>query len=102
MKKIKRRDFMRTGAVAGLTLATARTAVSQFPAIIIQGGVKPIVIASANGNRFKHDGNVTAVQKAFTMMTQGADVLDAMITGVNICELDPLDASVGYGGLPNA
>jgi N4-(beta-N-acetylglucosaminyl)-L-asparaginase len=30
------------------------------------------------------------------------DVLDALIAGVNIVELDPLDDSVGYGGLPNA
>lgn len=36
------------------------------------------------------------------MMTQGTDVLDALIAGVNIVELDPLDTSVGYGGLPNA
>jgi N4-(beta-N-acetylglucosaminyl)-L-asparaginase len=42
------------------------------------------------------------VQKAFTMMTQGSDVLDALIAGVNILELDPLEDSVGYGGLPNA
>ena len=45
---------------------------------------------------------MTAVEKAFTMMTQGSDVLDALIAGVNIVELDPLDDSVGYGGLPNA
>ena len=36
------------------------------------------------------------------MMTSGKDVLDALIAGVNIVELDPLDTSVGYGGLPNA
>ena len=36
------------------------------------------------------------------MITGGADVLDALIAGVNIVELDPLDDSVGYGGLPNA
>src|SRR6185369_7145341 len=40
--------------------------------------------------------------KAFTMITAGSDVLDAVIAGVNIVELDPLDDSVGYGGLPNA
>jgi N4-(beta-N-acetylglucosaminyl)-L-asparaginase len=102
MKKIKRRDFMRNSAVAGLTLAASKSTIGQFPNILIQGGVKPIVIASANGNRFKNGGDVTAVQKAFTMMTQGADVLDAVIAGVNIVELDPLDDSVGYGGLPNA
>src|SRR5207244_10196956 len=40
--------------------------------------------------------------KAFQMITQGADVLDAVVAGVNIVELDPEDSSVGYGGLPNA
>ena len=102
MKKIKRRDFMRTGAVDGISLASAKSTISQFPNILVQSGIKPIVISSANGNRYKHDGNVTTVQKAFTMMVQGADVLDAVVAGVNICELDPLDDSVGYGGLPNA
>ena len=101
-KRIKRRDFMRTSAVAGLTLAGTKASVLQFPNIIVPADVKPIVIASANGNKFKHGGDVTAVQKAFTMITGGADVLDAVIAGVNIVELDPLDDSVGYGGLPNA
>ena len=93
---------MRTGAVAGLTLAATKTEVAGFPMILKQSVVKPLVISSANGNRFKNGGNVTAVQKAFTMMTGGSDVLDAVIAGVNIVELDPLDDSVGYGGLPNA
>src|SRR5215213_6775622 len=92
MKKMKRRDFIRNSAAAGIA----------FPIILKQSTVKPLVIASANGNRFKNGGNVTAVQKAFTMMTEGADVLDSLIAGVNIVELDPLDDSVGYGGLPNA
>jgi N4-(beta-N-acetylglucosaminyl)-L-asparaginase len=35
-------------------------------------------------------------------MTSGTDVLDAIIAGVNVNELDPLDDSVGFGGLPNA
>jgi N4-(beta-N-acetylglucosaminyl)-L-asparaginase len=102
MKKIKRRDFMRGTAAAGLTLAGSRATVIQFPNVIAQTGIKPVVVSSANGNRFKNGGDVTAVQKAFAMITQGADVLDAVIAGVNIVELDPLDDSVGYGGLPNA
>src|SRR5262245_9872208 len=36
------------------------------------------------------------------MIMKGTDVLDAVIAGVNLCELDPADSSVGYGGLPNA
>src|SRR5438045_4009863 len=101
-KRIKRRDFIRGGAVAGVTLAAARKEVPGFPMILNQSAVKPLVISSANGNRFKNGGTMTAVHKAFTMITGGADVLDAVIAGVNIVELDPLDDSVGYGGLPNA
>jgi N4-(beta-N-acetylglucosaminyl)-L-asparaginase len=101
-KKIKRRDFMRTSAVAGLALATPKSEIKGFPMILKQSAVKPLVISSANGNRFKNGGSVTGVQKAFTMITSGSDVLDAVIAGVNIVELDPLDDSVGYGGLPNA
>ena len=95
MKKIKRREFIRNSAAAGIALPA-------FPMILKQSTVKPLVIASANGNRFKNGGNVTAVQKAFTMMTGGSDVLEAVVAGVNIVELDPLDDSVGFGGLPNA
>jgi len=95
MNKIKRREFIRNSAAAGI-------AIPAFPMILTQSAVKPLVIASANGNRFKNGGTVTAVQKAFTMMTGGSDVLDAVVAGVNIVELDPLDDSVGYGGLPNA
>jgi N4-(beta-N-acetylglucosaminyl)-L-asparaginase len=55
---------------------------------------KPVAVASANGLR--------GVQKAFDLLMQGADTLDAVVEGVKIQELDPNDDSVGYGGLPNA
>src|SRR5216684_3893208 len=58
--------------------------------------------AAADGNRYRNGGPQTAVEKAFSMIAAGADVLDALIAGVNIVELDPEDTSVGYGGLPNA
>ena len=58
MKRIKRRDFMRTSAVAGLTLAGTKASVLQFPNII-QPAVKPIVVSSANGNSFKNGGDMT-------------------------------------------
>jgi N4-(beta-N-acetylglucosaminyl)-L-asparaginase len=99
--KLNRRDFIRAGAAAGLA-ATSPRVFGQAPAVTAPGRVKPVVISSANGNIYKNGGDVTCVQKAFTMITQGADVLDALIAGVNIVELDPLDDSVGYGGLPNA
>ena len=56
MTRIKRRDFMRASAVAGLTLTGAKASVLQFPNIRVQSGIKPIVISSANGNRFKNGG----------------------------------------------
>ena len=100
-KKIKRRDFIRTTAAAGVVLSAAKTFEGGAPAVIAQS-VRPAVVSSANGNQFKNGGDETCVARAFRMMTAGSDVLDACIAGVNIVELDPLDDSVGYGGLPNA
>src|ERR671932_2715067 len=100
-EKIRRRDFMRGGAAAGLALTAKDKLFGRAPAVRIQG-VRPAVVSSANGNRFKNGGDETCVQKAFRLMTSGADVLDALIAGVNINELDPTEDSVGYGGLPNA
>ena len=57
-RKMNRRDFVRAGTVGS-------------------GGVKPVVIASVNGNIYKNGGDTTGVQKALTQMTRGSDVLDA-------------------------
>jgi N4-(beta-N-acetylglucosaminyl)-L-asparaginase len=100
-RRFTRRDFVRTGAAAGLAAAAPRALAATAPAVQT-GGVKPVVISSANGNWFKNGGSFTCVEKAFALMTQGSDVLDALIEGVNIVELDPEDYSVGYGGVPNA
>jgi len=97
---VNRREFILTGAAAGVA-AAAEAQTSGAPAVA-RGGVRPVVISSANGHEYKNGGTETCVQRAFAMMTQGKDVLDALIAGVNIVELDPEDTSVGYGGLPNA
>ena len=99
-KRVSRRQFVQA-STAGLAIAASRPAFGRAPAIQT-GGVKPVVVSSSNGNRYKNGGPVAGVQKAFDMMTKGSDVLDAVIAGVNLCELDPEDSSVGYGGLPNA
>jgi N4-(beta-N-acetylglucosaminyl)-L-asparaginase len=106
--RLNRRDFLLAGAGAGLAAAAPRTLFGQVsergqaPAVVAPRGVKPLVISPANGNVYKNGGQVTCVQKAFAMIAQGSDVLDALIAGVNILELDPEEDSVGYGGLPNA
>jgi len=100
--KINRRDFVRVGAAAAVGAAAPVQAFGQAPAVLATKAATPVVMASSNGNRFKNGGTQTCVEKAFGMIAGGADVLDAVIAGVNIVELDPADTSVGFGGLPNA
>src|SRR5437870_13316155 len=91
--KLNRRQFVAAGAAVGVF--------ARGPQVITRG-VKPVVVAAGNGNRSKNSAGLTCVAKAFKMITEGSDVLDTCIAGVNIVELDPEDTSVGYGGLPNA
>ncbi|NIM49851.1 MAG: asparaginase [Gemmatimonadales bacterium] len=92
---LSRREFLgaasglAAGAVLGPELGVGRGA----PAVHIQAASKNVAVASGNGLR--------AVQRAGELMAQGVDTLDAAIEGVKIQELDPNDASVGYGGFPN-
>jgi N4-(beta-N-acetylglucosaminyl)-L-asparaginase len=100
-RKLNRREFVVTGAAAGIVAAGRTRTSAQAPAVV-SSGVRPIVVSSANGNQYKNGGAKTGVEIAFEMIVGGKDVLDAVIAGVNLCELDPEDTSVGYGGLPNA
>ena len=100
--RISRRDFIQTGTVvAGLTAASSRSVFGSAPAIQ-SSGVRPVVIASGNGHRIRNGGSETCVETAFRMMTEGEDVLESLIAGVNLNELDPEDGGVGFGGSPNA
>ena len=88
--KVNRREFVKTGTAAGLAAAAApRAALDRRPAMMTPGSSKPVVISSANGNRFKNGGDKTCVETAFAKIVKGDDVLDALIAGVNIVELDP-------------
>jgi N4-(beta-N-acetylglucosaminyl)-L-asparaginase len=100
MSTINRRQFVISGAAASLAAAAEPRA--QSPTVLTRGAERPVVISSANGHRYKNGGTQTCVERAYALMKDGKDVLDALIAGVNIVELDPLDTSVGYGGLPNA
>src|SRR6188472_4077083 len=88
-QKMSRREFVQAGA--GIAAVGAAPALAQGPTVYVPGATKPVVIASANGNHYKNGGPRTAVDEAFTRMTAGEDVLDALIAGVNIVELDPED-----------
>src|SRR6266446_2852392 len=99
--RINRRDFV-TSTTIGALATPGLLAFAQAPRAITRRTTKPIVISAANGNVSKDAEGLTCVARAFKMITAGADVLDAVVAGVNIVELDPEDTSVGYGGLPNA
>src|SRR3954467_11385885 len=100
--RVNRREFVKTSTAAGLAAAASPAVFGQAPAMMTSSSIKPVVISSANGHKFKNGGDKTCVETAFSKITKGDDVLDALIAGVNIVELDPEEDSVGYGGLPNA
>lgn len=103
-----RRDFVRTAAAAGAGAAT--TALLADPATALDGApyvrrsrvARPIVISDITGFEARNGGRMNALEMAYSRIVAGDDVLDALIAGVNIPELDPEETGVGYGGLPNA
>ncbi len=91
---MKRRQFIKLGAAAGVSSVVALPETSQ--SFIQKLDIKthsPVVISSANG--------LEAVKTAFEIIQSGKDALDGVIAGVNLLEDDPNDHSVGLGGLPN-
>jgi len=108
---MKRRTFVRAASAAavGVTLPKPGAASSTQPLQPLEGApfvhtpqlAAPVVISDSSGVKFKNGGPVSGVEKAFQMITEGSDVLDALIAGVNIPELDPEESGIGYGGLPN-
>lgn len=107
---MNRRRFMASTAAAGLaaaagpivTAAGAGPESRRAPEVRVQNAARPVIVGSANGLTRKNGGTQSCVELAFEKMMAGEDVLDALVAGVTIVELDPDDTSVGYGGLPNA
>ena len=110
-----RRDFVRTSAAGLASAAVAAPAAlaaesrpprasDRFgaPAIRRFRATRPVVISDLSGIRFTNGGPESSVERAFRGIVEGEDVLDALIAGVNIPELDPTEMGIGYGGLPNA
>ena len=97
-----RRDFLKT-TVQGVAVATTPTALraQAAPAIHIRRS-RPLCIADVSSIRYTNGGSETAITRAFRGISSGEDVLDAIVAGVNIPELDPEEQGIGYGGLPNA
>ncbi len=86
---MKRRAFLKAGTFAGLTGIIPSAGISAGPS----PAAGPVVVSSKNG--------IHAVKIAYDLIMGGRDALDGVIAGVNVVEDDPLDHSVGLGGLPN-
>ncbi len=115
-RSLTRRDFVTTSAAAGLAAALPATIGAgeeigegpspahrpEAPLVFTPHSVKPVVVSDNSGFLYKNGGPENSVERAFRGITAGEDVLDALIAGVNIPELDPEESGIGYGGLPNA
>ena len=99
---ISRRDFVKSASLAAAAPLSLAQAPAPQGAPAVRRTVRPVVISDYSGWEFKNGGAENAVQRAFRLITEGQDVLDALIAGVNIPELDPLETGIGYGALPNA
>jgi N4-(beta-N-acetylglucosaminyl)-L-asparaginase len=100
-----RRQFLHHGAAAALvgSASSSWSADStSAPAILGTPGHRPLVVASANGHRYRNGGPRTCIEEVWERLGRGEDVLESIVSGLNIVELDPEEDSVGYGGLPNA
>jgi N4-(beta-N-acetylglucosaminyl)-L-asparaginase len=108
-----RRDFVRTAAT-GVAVAAAPASLAAHdrasrregtfptPALHPHRATRPVCVADVSSLRFRNGGTESAIERAFRGLTEGEDVLEALVAGVNIPEQDPEETGIGYGGLPNA
>jgi isoaspartyl peptidase/L-asparaginase-like protein (Ntn-hydrolase superfamily) len=93
-KMITRREFIAgtTGAAAGTILAGCLPGTSgkRSP----ENAMIPAIISTWESGKKAND-------VAARILLEGGNSLDAVEKGVNDAELDPVENSVGYGGLPN-
>ena len=119
---MERRDFVKTavagvtvGAVPGLTgspgARSAEVAAAAHPPAVVARTAspaihtrtaRPVLVADVSSIRYRNGGPESAIERAFRGITEGEDLLDACVAGVNIPEMDPDERGIGYGGLPNA
>ena len=62
----------------------------------------PYVVGADNATLSKNAAGTTVAAECLARLARGERTVEAIVAGIEICELDPDDTSVGYGGLPNA
>jgi len=96
--KFSRRDFIATAAITSAALSVdglTPNALAQAKTLSPSNSAtkKPIIICSVNGFNY--------LERGFDALRKGGDTLDAVMEVIRGPEDDPLDDSVGLGGLPN-
>jgi len=92
-ESVTRREFLGASGTTAASILLLPSSGVAAPAVHVKRPARPVAIASGNG--------VNGVARAYRMIAEGTDTLDAAVEGVKTQELDPSDTSVGYGGLPN-
>jgi len=102
---MNRRHFVKataTGLAAAAAPARLRAETLWNAPAVHTRATRPLCVADVSSIRYTNGGPESAIERAYRGITEGEDVLDAIVAGVNIPELDPAERGIGYGGLPNA
>ena len=93
-----RRNFIKKATLGSMGMTTVSSWSSAFtadPSITASKTLqKPLIISTWNHG-------LEANAEALNQLNNGKTALDAIVSGVGICEADPANKSVGYGGLPD-
>lgn len=91
---MKRRNFIKTGAVASSGVLLGQFPVNNMFSKSPTNNKIPIVVST-------WEPNLKSNAKAMEALLGGKNSLDAIEKGIHITESDPNDTSVGYGGFPD-
>ena len=93
-----RRNFINKVALGSLGMTTlsawSKDLKNKSVSISRTTVLKPLIISTWNHG-------LAANEEALRQLEKGKSAIDAIVSGVGVCEADPDNRSVGYGGLPD-
>jgi N4-(beta-N-acetylglucosaminyl)-L-asparaginase len=92
----QRRDFIQTIGMMGLSLPVISKILDRKASYQPTGAANALILCSRDEYWAKK-----VLPPAWAAFQASGNILDGIEAGSNVCELDPEDTSVGYGGLPD-
>ncbi len=92
----KRRNFLQSMGLMGISAPVLHHLVETRNRFIPNQDFEPMILCSRG-----EDWAAKVLKPAWHTLKETGSILDAIEAGGNVCELDPTDMSVGYGGLPD-